>query len=133
MSAKMRGGVGLMCPNREPLVLGTETVLCLLLTPPPPADPEIKPKGRGQEGMFHLRLLYSSYYMFNYYGKLIVCHVNRALCHQASSPAPLNLKPPYKPQSRPTLTVNDKVRELFIHRLFHFLFQVYLIMRMLCM
>jgi len=55
MSAKMRGGVGLMCPNREALVLGTETVLCLLLTPPPPADPEIKPKERGQQDMFHLR------------------------------------------------------------------------------
>lgn len=54
MSAEMRGGVGLMCPNREPLVPGTETVLCLPLTPPPPSDPEIKPKERGQEDMFHL-------------------------------------------------------------------------------
>lgn len=51
----MRGGVGLMCTNREPLVLGTETVLCLLLAPPPPADPEIKPKVRGKEDMIHLR------------------------------------------------------------------------------
>lgn len=43
-----------MCPNRETLVLGRETILCPLLTPPPPADPEIKPKERGQD-MFHLR------------------------------------------------------------------------------
>lgn len=47
--------MGLMCPNREALVLGTESVHCPLLTPPPPADPEIKPKERGQEDMFHLR------------------------------------------------------------------------------
>lgn len=39
-----------MCPNREALVLGTEAVLCPLFTPPPPADPEIKPKERGAGG-----------------------------------------------------------------------------------
>lgn len=44
-----------MYPNREALVLGTETVLCPFLTPPPSADPEIKPNEWGQEGMFHLR------------------------------------------------------------------------------
>lgn len=39
-----------MCPNREPLVLGTETVLCLPLAPPPPADPEIKTQSKREGG-----------------------------------------------------------------------------------
>lgn len=43
-----------MCQNREALVLGMEAVRCPLLTPPPVADPEIKPKERGQKDMLHL-------------------------------------------------------------------------------